>query len=167
MLAHPEQGNGTDWLPLTFLQRPTASSSAPGRDPIYASDESVLTWWQPAENDPEPTLTCRIGHATRYHIRAVRLIWRDIGMEILDGILPGPFRYVLEYAPDPSLQNWRMLTDASENTEDLCIDYREIEEDVRAYGIRLRILGAPDGITPGVVSLTAFGTCVSETAENG
>jgi hypothetical protein len=60
-----------------------------------------------------------------------------------------------------------MLTDASENTEDLCIDYREIEEDVRAYGIRLRILGAPEGITPGVVSLTAFGTYVSETAENG
>ena len=57
-----------------------------------------------------------------------------------------------------------MLVDAAENTKDLCIDYREIDGDVRAYGIRLRILGAPDGITPAVVSLTAFGTSVCEIA---
>lgn len=55
-----------------------------------------------------------------------------------------------------------MLIDASENTEDLCVDYRQVEP-VKAYGIRLRICGAPRGITPGVVSLTAFGTAVRET----
>ncbi|MBP3293950.1 MAG: hypothetical protein J6N32_09385, partial [Clostridia bacterium] len=67
-----------------------------------------------------------------------------------------------DYAPDPSMQTWLPLIDASGNTEDLCIDYREIEEDVRAFGIRLRILGAPQGITPAVVSLTAFGNAVRE-----
>ncbi|MBQ7983738.1 MAG: hypothetical protein IJ302_09210, partial [Clostridia bacterium] len=142
--------------------RPSATSAAPGRDPLYASDESVLTWWQPAEDDAAPVITFRLGHATRYHIHAVRLIWRDIGMEVLDGILPGAFRYVVEYAPTPALDTWEMLIDASENTDDLCVDYRETE-DVRAYGIRLRILGAPKGITPGVVSLTAFGNYVKET----
>ena len=166
VLPHPENGNDAGWLPLTFMQRPTATSAAPGRDPLYACDESVLTWWQPADDDPAPALTYCLGTGTRYHIRAVRLIWRDIGMEVLDGIFPGPFRYVMEYAPDPSLQNWQTLVDASDNREDLCIDYREIEEDVRAYGIRLRILGAPDGITPGVVSLTAFGSSVKEVVRN-
>ena len=162
VLAHPENGNDAGWLPLTFMQRPTATSAAPGRDPLYACDESVLTWWQPAADDPAPVLTYCLGTATRYHIRAVRLIWRDIGMEILDGIVPGPFRYMMEYASDPSLQNWQTLVDASGNREDLCIDYREFDEDIRAYGLRLRILGAPDGITPGVVSLTAFGSSVRE-----
>ena len=159
ILPHPENGNDTGWLPLTFMQRPTATSHAPGREPIYASDESVLTWWQPAAEDTAPCLTFRLGHSTRYHVHAVRLIWRDIGMETLQGINPGPFKYVVEYTPDAGMQTWEMLMDASENTEDLCVDYRETKA-VQAYGIRLRILGIPEGITPGLVSLTAFGNAV-------
>ena len=77
------------------------------------------------------------------------------------GILPGPFRYVVEYAPDTALDTWEPLIDASKNTQDLCIDYREVET-VQAYGIRLRILGTPKGIAPGLVSLTAFGDAVCE-----
>lgn len=161
VLPHPEMGNDTGWLPLTFMQRPTATSHAPGREALYASDESVLTWWQPAEGDSEPVITFRLGHSSRYHIRSVRLIWRDIGMETLQGILPGPFRYMVEYAPDPGMQVWETLIDAAQNNEDLCVDYREVEP-VMAYGIRLRILGTPTGITPGLVSLTAFGDCVRE-----
>ena len=161
VLPHPERGNDAGLLPLTFLQRPTATSHAPGREPLYASDESVLTWWQPAAGDPAPTITFRLGHSSRYELRSVRLIWRDVGMETLQGILPGPFRYVVEYAPDPTLQSWECWIDASDNTEDLCVDYRE-GEPALAYGIRLRILGAPKGITPGLVSLTAFGVCARE-----
>lgn len=161
VLPHPENGNDTGWLPLTFLQRPWASSSAPGRDAIYASDDSVLSWWQPDENDPEPTITFRLGDATRFHIRAVRLIWRDIGMEVLDGIYPGAFRYVVEFAPHRDLNTWQTLIDASENREDLCVDYRETD-DVCAYGVRLRIVGAPAGISPGLVSMTVFGYYVKE-----
>ena len=161
VLKHPENGNDAGWLPLTFMQRPYASSCAPGRDAIYAADDSILTWWQPAADDREPTITYSLGYATRFHIRAVRLIWRDIGMETLDGINPGPFRYVIEYSPLAALSSWETLIDASDNTEDLCIDYRETE-DVKAFGVRLRILGAPDGITPGLVSLTAFGNHVRE-----
>ncbi len=158
-LPHPEQGNGTGWLPLTFMQRPFASSSARGRDPLYASDDSVLTWWQPCDDDPEPMITFPLGQSgrhTRFEIRAVRLIWRDIGMETTRSILPGPFRYVIEYALDRSLELWKTLIDASENTEDLCVDYRQTEP-VKALAIRLRILDTPPGITPGLVSLTAFG----------
>lgn len=158
---HPEKGNDTGWLPLTFMQRPTASSCVCGREPLYASDDSVLTWWQPAADDKEPTITFRLGSATRYEVNAIRLIWRDIGMETLDGIMPGAFRYVIEYASNKDMKEWETLIDASENTEDLCIDYRETKP-VQAYGVRLRILGAPKGITPGLVSLTAFGSCIRE-----
>ena len=158
---YPLEFPAPGWKPLTFMQHPTATSCAPGRDAIYASDESVLTWWQPAEDDIEPCITFRLGHATRYSLRALRLIWRDIGMETRKGIYPGPFRYIAEYSPVPELDRWETLIDASENTEDLCIDYRELNGEP-AYGIRLRILGAPEGITPGLVSLTTFGTCISE-----
>ena len=82
-------------------------------------------------------------------------------MESRESIKPGPFRYLVEYAPTADLQSWAPLIDASNNTKDLCIDYRELAGEP-AYGIRLRILGAPKGITPGLVSLTAFGVCYAE-----
>lgn len=163
-ISNPEQGNGTGWLPLTVLSHPTATSQAPGRDALYASDESVLTWWQPDREDSAPAITFRLGWATRFSLRALRLIWRDIGMETMDGRAPGAFQYAAEYAPTPGLDTWLPLVDASGNTDDLCIDYRELKGEL-AYGVRLRILGAPEGITPGLVSLTAFGECHMENEE--
>lgn len=160
VLSHPETGNDAGLVPVTFLRRPYASSAMPGRDPIYAVDDSVLTWWQPCPADPEKTIVIPLERSTGFLISAVRLIWRDIGMETLDGILPGPFRYEIEYAPAPDhgQTGWRTLVDASDNDQDLCIDYRTFEP-VKAYALRLRIVGAPKGIEPGLVSFTAFGTC--------
>lgn len=160
ILDHPELGNGAGLLPLTFMQRPTASSSAPGRDPIYASDDSMLTWWQHAQGDPAPEIVFRLGTASAYHVHSLRLIWRDIGMDCHKGILPGPFRYVAEYVPEDRPDDWEMLIDASDNQLDLAIDYRQFEP-VTTRRLRLRILGAPKGITPGLVSLTAFGICAT------
>ena len=157
VLAHPENGNDAGLLPLTFMMRPTVSSCAPGRDGLYAMDDSVLTWWQPAENDPEPTLTVDLGGGV-FSVSAMRILWRDIGMDCANGIDPGPFRYVVEYISHRKQEDWQILVDASENTEDLCVDYRQFEP-ATVYAIRLRILGAPKGITPGLTSLTAFGHC--------
>ena len=83
---------------------------------------------------------------------------RDIGMDTDNGINHGPFKYIIEYATDKDKTQWKTLIDASENEDDLCIDYRQFET-VNAYGIKLKIVGAPKGITPGLVSLTAFGKC--------
>ena len=159
VLAHPEKGNDAGLLPLTFMMRPTVTSSAPGRDGLYTMDDSVLTWWQPAENAPEPTLTVDLGGAL-CTVSALRILWRDIGMDCKNGIDPGPFRYVAEYTDSKKQDDWKLLVDASENTEDLCIDYRQFES-VQAYAIRLRILGTPNGIQPGLTSITAFGLCKS------
>lgn len=156
VLKNPEKGNSTDLLPLNLNDRPTASSCLVGREALYATDDSVLTWWQPSSYDQEPTLTCRIGNLTSYGISAIRLLWRDIGMDSDNGILPGPFKYVVEYSPTSDLNEWEILVDASDNEYDLSVDYRECEAK-EAYGIRLRILGAPEGITPAVVNFTAFG----------
>lgn len=77
-------------------------------------------------------------------------------METEDGIFPGPFKYTVEYMS--AANEWTMLLDESKNERDLCVDYREFEP-VKAMGIRLTIKGAPKGITPGLVSFSAFGKC--------
>ena len=159
VLKNPELRNSLSLYPLNFMERPTASSCVLGREPLYACDESVFTWWQPDEEDKEPTLTCRIGKASKYNILGIRIMWRDIGLDIKNGILPGPFKYIVEYAADSELTDWQILIDANDNNNDLSIDYRETN--AKGYGIRIRILDTPKGITPGLVSFIAFGKCVN------
>lgn len=139
------------------MQVPTVSSAVPGREGIYAQDDSILTWWQPEADDPENTIMVPLDTVLGYDVSAIRIIWRDIGMETLDGIYPGPFRYVVEYQP-PHSEEWKLLVDAAENDKDLCIDYRQFET-VTCSALRLKILGTPAGIEPGLCSFTAFGKC--------
>lgn len=158
---HPENGNDAGLLPLTVMQRAYASSCAPGRSAIYAVDESLLSWWQPEDGDEEKTLTVPLGDATGYNVNSVRLIWRYVGMESLDGIVTGPIRYTVEYKAAACGEDWRMLVDASGNDRDLWVDYRQFEP-VKAYALRLKITGAPNGISPGVINFSAFGKCAHE-----
>lgn len=160
VLAHPELGNDAGLLPLTANCRPCASSHTEGRDPIYAVDESVLTWWQPKKEDPEKSLTLPLGMGSTYEVSAIRLLWRDVGMETLDGILPGPFGYIVEYRVGAK-EEWQIALDARDNDKDLCVDYRTFPA-VRAKELRLRVLHSPAGIQPGVCQFTAFGRSVKD-----
>ena len=161
VLDRPELGNSVGLLPLTFMQIPEVSSAVPGRDGIYAQDDSVLTWWQPEHDDPHKCITVPLDAAQGYRVESVRIVWRDVGMETFQGIDPGPFQYVVEYRAPKEQGNWKMLVDASENKLDLCIDYRTFPP-VIATDLRLRILGSPKGIEPGLVSFTAFGESVHD-----
>lgn len=111
--------------------------------------------------DEQPCITFRLGTESRYYVEAIRLIWRDVGMDTSSGVMPGPYKYVVEYADEPNLHSWKALLDASDNEVDLCVDYRPVDT-VKAYAIRLRILKSPQSITPGLVSFTAFGNIVHE-----
>ena len=158
VLAHPERGNDVGLLPLTCMMWPEVTSAAPGREGIYAVDDSVITWWQPAAEGKEPAITVPLTDGMNCSISALRILWRDIGMDCPAGIVPGPFQYVVEYAAAEAPNDWKLLVDASENVTDYCCDYRQFET-VLATRVRLRILGAPQGITPGLTSLTVFGLC--------
>ena len=157
VVKNPELGNDAGLLPLTFFQPIEASSFAPGREPIYATDDSAITWWQPAADDKERWIEIDLAAEKGYHVSSCRIIWRDVGMETLDGIMPGAFQYKVEYT-EPDSEEWKMLIDASENERDYCVDYRTFET-VTAQKVRLTVLGAPEGITPAVISFTVFGKC--------
>ncbi|MBP5286196.1 MAG: family 43 glycosylhydrolase, partial [Kiritimatiellae bacterium] len=55
-------------------------------------------------------------------LRAFRLIWRDIGLDLARGVKQGPYRYRIDFL---SGDGWKTLADASGNETDLFIDYRE------------------------------------------
>ena len=110
-----------------------------------------LRTWSAVGSLPSRTVFEFSGENT---IRSFRVIWRDIGLDTNRGVMPGPFRYRVDYR---SKGEWWTWLDASRNDTDLLVDYREAPEAV-ADAVRLVVLSAPPGITPGLVEFTVFGT---------
>ena len=154
VLAHPEDGNSAGLEPCTFFSLTDCSSYAPGHRPMYAFDEVLHTWWEPAAGDEAPMLAAAF--RAEFYISALRIIWKDVGLDFQAGVMPGPYRYVVEAAETVDSEDWKVIVDASQSDTDLAVDFRTFPE-MRAAKARLRILSAPQGITPGVISLTVFG----------
>lgn len=151
----PHMGNAAGLVPVTQHKRTVASSSAPGRDPIYATDDSMLSWWQPAQDDKNPVLTVQVALTnTLIDIYSARIIWRDVGLDIKKGVFAGAFSYKIE-AEDAD-GNWVCVLDRSESQDDLIIDYRPIQH-MKAKRVRLVLCKWPLGIAPGLVNFTVFG----------
>ena len=112
---------------------------------------TMMTWWLPAADDAQPTLTTSFASA---EIRAVRVIWRDVGLDTPKGVKPGPFRYRVEAETERG--KWKTIVDRSESTEDFLIDYRECAP-TTAKRARLVVLGQPKGIQPAVAEFSLFG----------
>jgi len=148
--GHPA---ATGWVPLNDSLRTTVSSSAPNLPGRFAVDDSLRTWWQPDTQDSAPTLALALIPGST--LRAVRIIWRDLGLNTLKGVNPGPFRYHVDVETAPG--QWQTVVDQTHNETDLLIDYRECAP-VSGSQIRLVVTGWPKGITPGVVQFTPFGT---------
>ncbi len=149
----PQNGNDAAALPLTLSRSARASSEAPGRPPLYAVDGSMLTFWEPAADDPAPTLTVDL--QAPFEVAAVRVIWKDLGLDYDAGAGPGPFQYRVELQP-PGRDNWVCALNADKNDVDLLIDYRPFPTRA-ACRARLVVTGCPESIRPGVIDFTVFG----------
>ena len=70
--GRPRQARRSGSLPLTIGKmramntRSAFSSQRPGREAAYAVDNSTGTWWEPAEDDPQPSITIDLGPATEF-----------------------------------------------------------------------------------------------------
>ena len=106
-MQRPELGNATELVPLTIFKPSKASSYKDGNRPLYAIDEALHTWWQPAADDAEPTLSVAL--QGRYVASAVRIMWKDIGLNFKAGVNPGeprgePLRPAGKFARAPKLR---------------------------------------------------------------
>lgn len=140
------------WLPMNGELRTVGSSDAPNLKGRFAVDDDLCTWWEPSQNDANPTLTSEFLLPSTIH--SARVIWRDVGIDTKQSIAPGPIRYRIEL--ETSKGKWSTIIDRSQSDEDLLIDYRECEPTV-GNRARLVILVWPKGITPAVAEFTLFG----------
>jgi hypothetical protein len=145
----------TGWIPLNADVQTLGSTEAPNLRGRFAVDEDLRTWWQPADEDARPSLTTHLLNAAT--IAAVRVAWRDVGLDAERGVQPGPFKYRVEIETAPG--TWTTVLDRTANTDDLLVDYRECPPAV-GTSARLVITGWPKGIRPGVAEFTVFGETV-------
>ncbi len=150
--SDPVADNAPGLINLTGAVRPVASSCAPGRDAVYATDEHNLSFWQPAEGDGAPWLLCDLEYP--YLVSAVRLFWRDVGLDYASGAIPAPYRYILEGRTPAG--EWITLLDRRDSEEEYNIDYRTFETTL-CSAVRLTVTGWGQGLTPGVIDLAVFG----------
>lgn len=148
---NPIENNNPGYFPLNVQYRSQTSSNKPGRDALYATDGSNITWWEPEEDDKEPTIECCLN--VPYYVGAVRLFWQESGLCYREGIVPGPIHYVLEGHLNGE---WITLFKNLDETEEYNIDYRTFTP-VSCDKVRLTIVGKPKGINPGVIDFTVFG----------
>ena len=154
----------------------SASSAAPGRDPQYAFDNNVRTWWEPAEGDSRPWLVLDLGSRNpedpnqEFVIDSSRLIFdaaphRPAGGEIRVeghdrnwfGQQPGaslPYRYRLEASLDGK-EFWTVV-DRTANEHAATIEFDDFKS-VRCRFVRLTVTGTPPGAPLAVLEFTVFG----------
>lgn len=154
VLSRPEDGNAAGLLPVTTHKKPSASSSAPGRSPIYAIDNSMRTWWQAAEGDNSPWYMVDLDCFNPVTVSACRIIWAEEGMNY-QSAPPGPMQYRVE-GMETGEGGWFTLLDCSSNSSDLLIDYRTFEARKVNY-VRVVITGKPAGIEVGICDFSVFG----------
>jgi hypothetical protein len=71
-VADPARRGDSGSLPLTINKmramntRSTFSSQRQGHEAAYAVDNSTGTWWEPAEDDRQPSITIDLGPATEF-----------------------------------------------------------------------------------------------------
>jgi hypothetical protein len=78
-------------------------------------------------------------------VHAVRLIWRDVGLDTERGVKPGPFRYRVEL--ETGKDQWTTILDRSQSEDDMLNDYRQCSPTTGGRA-RLVILGCgqPRGV---------------------
>ncbi len=150
---HGDASNqATGWLPMNGDLKTIGSSNSPNLEGRFAVDNNLGTWWQAANDDSSPVLTSEFLLPST--IYAVRVIWRDIGLDAEHNIAPGPIQYRVEL--ETSKDQWVTIVDRSQSTDDFLIDYRQSQPTVGSRA-RLVILNWPKGLTPAVAEFTLFG----------
>ena len=151
----------------------TFSSQRPGRDAAYAIDNATGTWWEPAEDDRQPSITVDLGPATEldpvqsFTVDSSRILFNATRTFPRPGAPPPPpptgapaHRYKIEVSSDG--QTFSTLLDKTQNTTAKYVEFDELAPTVCRF-VRLTLTDWPhNAATPlGIVEFTVFGKAVS------
>lgn len=151
--VEPSKENSAGWLPVSVNRFARASSYRPGREPAYAIDNEIRTWWEAAPEDAQPGIEINLDR--EWDLRASRICFADRGLDYKNDVVPGPYRYRLEGSTSDRT-TWSLLLDQSDHEIDQHIYYDTWPQTKPASRVRLTVLGWPRGLRLGVWEWTLF-----------
>jgi len=181
VVANPAKNGDSGSIPLTINklrnmhQQGRFSSQMPGRDAAYAVDNSNGTWWEPAEDDAQPSLTIDLGSTTEFAPEQLFAV-DSSRIEFVAGRggfgAPGgrgaaaqkptgstAFRYKIEASRDS-----RTFTTILDKTGSGVTKYTEFDElpPTQCRYVRLTVTDWPHIVNSplGIMEFTVFGTAV-------
>jgi hypothetical protein len=191
VMAKPWDRNATGSIALSLNRYTWAvSSQSPGRDALYAFDNNVRTWWEPAEEDAQPWLVldlgCRNSAQTNldtaladpnqeFIVDSCRILFDQVphagkGDLAVDGHQPwyreaskGVAPAAYQYKIEVSLDNksYEIVADKTHNTAANNVEFDRFTP-VQCRYVRLTVTGAPK-LPWGVLEFTAFGKSAGPT----
>jgi len=147
----PARDNAVGLLPLTVNQPVRASASLPGRDAVYAVDDSIRTWWEAPAGRPQ---WIKVDLQAVYQVSAARTIFGDRGLNYAEGVVPSPYRYQLEASVDG--ETWTTVFTNDGSTDERHIAFDAFPTTPMRW-VRLTVLDVPRGMSVSVLEFTAFG----------
>ena len=152
-----------EWYLLSYQKAMTASSCEEGREPSFAADENVQTWWRAAGNQPGEWISMDLGEVK--DVRAVQINFAD---DKIDAPLPGErqgeryidpsqhkTRWLLEASADGT--NYFALADKSDAETNLPHDFIVKQEGVQIRYLKLTVFEVPYNQNPCISGLRVFG----------
>jgi hypothetical protein len=181
--AKPSVENGTGSIPVSINRYTwSASSSRPGRDPSYAFDNNVRTWWEPAENDAQPWLVLDLGCRNptdpnqEFLIDSSRILFDIAPPDRPSGVVDGhgswypnaprgmaaaAYQYKIEASLDG--KSFSVVVDRTKNTQAQGTEFDEFKP-VRCRFVKLTVSGRPQNLPMAVLEFTVFGKAADSQA---
>ena len=137
-----------------------ASSEKPGRGPEYALDNSTATWWEPADDDANPTLTISLSPAVdrdrvqTFQIDGSRILFGGGGRGFGAAGAPPVFKYKIEVSMDG--ESFTEVLNTSGNTVPRNVLFDEIKP-VECRFVRLTMLDWPKTSPLSILDFSVFG----------
>lgn len=152
-----------EWYLLSYQKAMTVSSSEEGREPSFAADENIQTWWRAAGNQPGEWISMDLGEVK--DVRAVQINFADDKINVpLPGERQGEryidpsqhkTRWLLEASADGT--NYFALADKSDAETNLPHDFIVKQEGVQIRYLKLTVFEVPYNQNPCISGLRVFG----------
>jgi xylan 1,4-beta-xylosidase len=140
------------WMLLSYNNKATASSSMEKYPVKNAFDENIRTWWSANTGNEGEWLSVELD--SKVTINAIQVNFADNETKLKPENKNLQYCYRILASNDQKA--WNVIADKSNNTDDACHDYIELDKPVKAKYIKIENVKVPDGMFS-VYDLRIFG----------
>jgi len=140
------------WMLLSYNKKAAASSSVEKFPVKNAFDENIRSWWSASTGNAGEWLSVELDN--KVTINAIQVNFADNEAKLKPDNKNLQYCYRILASDDK--KSWKVIIDKSNNTEDACHEYIELDKPVKAKYIKIENVKVPDGLFS-VYDLRIFG----------